>query len=87
MWTSLKNGSRRSPAKDLPYRRVGLRDDLAGGGAAGGVRAGQLRHCHVLVAVGVGLGEGEPPGNVRDVVPVEVELELIEGRGIPRGGV
>src|SRR5262249_25052432 len=46
-------------AEDLTRQRVGRRDDRAGGGAAGGVRAGQLRHCHVLVAVGLGLGEGE----------------------------
>ena len=74
-----------SQVKDLAHRRVGRRDDGAGGGAAGGVRAGELRHLHVLGAGGVGRGEGEAPGDVLDEIIVEVELELVEGSGIPRG--
>src|SRR5262249_56921234 len=68
---------------DLSYGRVGRRDDPAGGGAVGGVRAGQLRYLHVLPALGV-QREGEAPRDVLDEVPVEVELELVEGSVIPR---
>ena len=43
--------------QDFSHRCVGRGDDRAGGGAAGGVRAGQLRHLHVLGAGGVGPGK------------------------------
>src|SRR5262249_10549557 len=68
--------------QDFSHGRVGRGDDGAGGGAAAGVPAGQLRHLHVLGAGGVDR-EGEAPGDVLDEITVEVELELVEGPGIP----
>src|SRR5262249_43140157 len=54
--------------QDFSHGCVGRGDDRAGGGAAGGVRAGQLRHLHVLCAGGGVGGEGKAPGNVLDEI-------------------
>jgi hypothetical protein len=50
---------------DLAHRRVGGRDDPAGGVAVGGFPAAELGHHDVLDAGRVDR-EGEPPGDVLD---------------------